>query len=248
MAFDLSSITKGKQPKPPLILLYGVHGIGKSTFGADAPDPVFIQTEDGLTNIDVAKFPLAKSSADVMGALGALYSGEHEFKTCVLDSADWLDNFLTAEINKDYAPADLAYGKNALILHEKWSVLLDGFKALRDDRNMNVVLISHAEIARFDAPDTEAYDRYQPKMNKKSSALVQEWADAVLFCNYRTLIKKEDAGFNKQNVRGISTGERLIHAQETAAYKAKNRYALPPTMPLSWDSFHTAYLAACKQA
>jgi hypothetical protein len=248
MAFDLSSIQKGKQPKPPLILLYGVHGIGKSTFGADAPNPVFIQTEDGLGSLDVAKFPLAKTSADVIEALGTLYSDKHDYKTCVLDSADWLDNFLTDEINKEYSAQDLAYGKNALILHQKWAMLLDGFKALRDDRGMNVILIAHSEIARFDAPDTEAYDRYQPKMNKKSSALVQEWADAVLFCNYQTLIKKEDAGFNKKNVRGISTGERLIHTEETAAYKAKNRYALPPTMKLSWDAFYTAYLAACKQA
>jgi hypothetical protein len=113
---------------------------------------------------------------------------------------------------------------------------------------MNVILIAHSEIARFDAPDTEAYDRYQPKMNKKSSALVQEWADAVLFCNYRTLVKKDDAGFNKQTTRGISTGERLIHTQESATHKAKNRYSLPPTMPLSWAAFYTAYLDACKQA
>ena len=33
-------------------MLYGTHGIGKSTWGAMAPDPIFIQTEDGLAEVD----------------------------------------------------------------------------------------------------------------------------------------------------------------------------------------------------
>jgi hypothetical protein len=69
---------------------------------------------------------------------------------------------------------------------------------------------------------------------------VREWADAVLFANYRTVIKKEDVGFKKEHVRGIGTGERLLYTSEKPAYMAKNRYAFPESLPLSWQAISDA--------
>jgi hypothetical protein len=40
--------------------------------------------------------------------------------------------------------------------------------------------------------------------------------------------------------RGISTGERVLCTQRTAAYDAKNRHDLPAELPLDWQSFATA--------
>ena len=51
----LDNIQTGKENKPPRIMIYGSEGVGKSTFGASAPDAVFIQTEDGLSEIDCKK-------------------------------------------------------------------------------------------------------------------------------------------------------------------------------------------------
>ena len=216
MSFDLTSIKKGKSIHAPRIFLYSTHGIGKSTFAANAPDPVFIQTEDGLGSIDTSSFPLAKTSDDVMKAIGTLYTEEHEYKTVVLDSADWLENMMQQEIDKKYDAKELSFGKGALILADSWRNILGGLNALRNERNMAVIIIGHCEIKRFDSPEVEPYDRYQPKLQSRASALVQEWADAVLFANYRTMVKKDDVGFNKQVTRGITTGERLLYTQETA--------------------------------
>jgi len=240
MAFDLNSIKKGKTIHAPRIFLYSTHGIGKSTFAANAPEPIFICTEDGLGSISTSSFPLAKSSADVMAAIKTLYAEEHPYKTVVLDSADWLENILQREIETKYDAKELAYGKGSLILADKWREILDGFNALRNDKNMVVILIGHCEIKRFDSPEVEPYDRYQPKLQGRASALLQEWADAVLFANYRTLIKKDDVGFNKSVSRGITTGERLLYTAETPAYLAKNRYSLPPSLPLDWNAFASA--------
>ena len=240
MAFDLNAIRKGKSIHAPRIFLYATHGIGKSTFASQAPDPIFICTEDGLGSIDTSSFPLAKSTADVMSAISALYTQDHEYKTVVLDSADWLENIIQKEIEAKHDAKELAYGKGAMILADRWREVLEGFNALRNDRNMAVILIGHCEIKRFDSPEVEPYDRYQPKLQARASALVQEWADAVLFANYRTLVKKDDVGFNKQVARGISTGERLLYTAETPAYLAKNRYGLPATRPLSWEAFAAA--------
>jgi len=240
MAFNLASISRGKQIKPPRVFLYGVHGIGKSTFGNKAPDSIFIPTEDGLGSLDCAAFPIAKSTNDVFEAITSLYSDEHDFKNVVLDSTDWLENIILAEMDREYDSKELSYGKGSVILAEKWRGILEGFNALRNERNMGVIFLGHNEIRRFDSPETEPYDRYQPKMTKQSSALVQEWADCVFFTNYKTLIKKEEVGFDKKVARGITTGERLIYTSETPAFYAKNRYELPHTLPLSWDSFAQA--------
>lgn len=240
MAFDLSSIKRGKAVSAPRIFLYATHGIGKSTFASLAPNPIFIQTEDGLGSIDTARFPLATSSAEVMSAIETLYTQDHEFNTVVLDSADWYEQILQREIEASHDAKDLAFGKGAVILAERWKLLLDGLNALRNDKGMAVIILGHCEIKRFDSPEVESFDRYQPKLQNRASALVQEWADAVLFANYRTIVRKEDVGFNKSVAKGITTGERLLYTQETPAFLAKNRYSLPAQLALDWGQFSAA--------
>lgn len=240
MAFDLQSIKRNKNIAAPRLLVYGVEGIGKSTFAAGAPAPVFIPTEDGLGSLQVDHFPVATKVSDVLDALSSLYDGGHNFKTCVIDSLDWLETLIWRDIEEKYDAKDLAYGKGAMIAADKWREVLDGLTALRNDQGMIVILIAHCEIKRFDSPETEPFDRYQPKLQSRSSALLREWVDAVLFANYKTIVKKDDVGFNKTVARGISTGERLLFTSERPAYMAKNRYALPESIALSWEAFESA--------
>jgi len=244
MAFNLGSVKKGKNLRPPRIFLYSTHGIGKSTFASQAPNPIFICAEDGLDALDVAHFPIATSSVDVMEMLQTLYVDDHEYETVVLDTADWLENVLIKEIESEHDAKELAYGRSSMFLADKWRDILEGFNALRNDKNMTVILIGHSEIKRFDSPEVDSYDRYQPKLSTRSSALVQEWADCVLFANYKTVVKKEDLGFNKERGRAISNGERLIFTQEKPAYLAKNRYSLPDSCKLEWQSFSDAMAKA----
>lgn len=240
MAFDLKSIRKNDAMAAPRIMVYGVEGIGKSTFGAGSPNPIYILTEDGLGSLKVDHFPLATSSQDVMDAIATLYKENNAFETVVIDSLDWLEAIIQREIEQKYDAKDLAYGKGSLIAAEKWREILDGLNALRNDKGMAVILIAHTTIKRFDSPEVEPYDRYQPKLQERSNAVVREWADAVLFANYKTIVKKDDVGFNQTNNRGISTGERLLFTSERPAYMAKNRYNMPESIPLSWDAFAEA--------
>lgn len=240
MAFDLKSIRKNDAMAAPRIMVYGVEGIGKSTFGAGAPNPIYILTEDGLGSLNVDHFPLATSFQDVMDAIASLYKENHAFETVVIDSLDWLEAIIQREIELKYDAKDLAYGKGSLIAAERWREILDGLNALRNDKGMAVILIAHTTIKRFDSPEVEPYDRYQPKLQERSNAVVREWADAVLFANYKTIVKKDDVGFNQTNNRGISTGERLLFTSERPAYMAKNRYNMPESIPLSWDAFAEA--------
>lgn len=240
MAFNLKSIQKNTSIAAPRIMLYGVEGIGKTTFASQSPNPIFILTEDGLGSLQVDHFPLATKASDVLDAIGSLVTEKHEFGTVVLDSVDWLDNMIWSDVEAKHDAKDLAYGKGAMIVAERWREVLAGLNALRNDKNMVVILIAHTQIKRFDSPEVEPYDRYQPKLQERSNAILREWADAVLFANYKTVVKKDDVGFNKTNNRGFSTGERLLFTSEKPAYMAKNRYGLPDSLPMSWESFAQA--------
>ena len=119
MAFDLKSIRKNDAMAAPRIMVYGVEGIGKSTFGAGAPNPIYILTEDGLGSLKVDHFPLATSFQDVMDAIATLYKENNAFETVVIDSLDWLEAIIQREIEQKYDAKDLAYGKGSLIAAEK---------------------------------------------------------------------------------------------------------------------------------
>jgi hypothetical protein len=243
MAISLSQLTRASAPKPPRILIHGVAGVGKTTFAAGASHPVFIQTEDGLGTIDANHFPIARSFEEVIECLVTLYSEPHDFKTAVVDSADWLEPLIWAKTCKEYGWKDLeapGYGKGYLATMEFWRQYLDGLNALRDERGMTIVQIAHTDIKRFDSPEHEPYDRYVIKLHARAAALLQEHADIVLFANYRISTVKADVGFNKKVNRALGSGERVIHTAERPAFLAKNRYGLPDTLPLDWSAFAQA--------
>jgi hypothetical protein len=243
MAISLASLNRTTAPKPPRILIHGVHGVGKTTFAAGAPDPVFVLTEEGLGTLEVSHFPLARTFDEVMQALAALYTEEHAFRTLVVDSVDWLEPLIHARVCKDQGWSsieDAGYGKGYVHALDHWRQYIEGLNALRDDKGMTVVQIAHTDIKRFDSPESEPYDRYVIKLHTKASALLQEHSDIVLFANYRISTIKSDVGFNKKVTRALGSGERLLHTAERPAFLAKNRYALPDTLEMFWAALAEA--------
>lgn len=237
MANLLKQVQRGVQPAPRRALLYGTHGIGKSTFGSMADRPIFIQTEDGLGGIDCERFPLATSYGDVVSALSALYAEPHEYRSVVVDSLDWLERLIWAKVCQDRGVEsieDIGYAKGYVFALTSWREVLAGLDALRSERGMGVILIAHAQIEKFANPETDTYDRYSPRLHKQASALAQEWCDEVLFATYSIHTKATDEGFGRKRVQGIGTGERIIRTTERPAHVAKNRLGLPEQIPLDW--------------
>lgn len=230
-------LVTGKQELPPRICIYGTHGIGKSTVASQFPRPIFISTEDGIDGLDVTSFPKAKHINEVVENIKTLIKEEHNFKTVVLDSVDWLvEPLIVEDVEATHDEKELAYGKGQMLVAESFREILQGMDALRRKRDMNVVLIAHANIVKFDSPMTESYDRYQPKLPNRCNALLQEWVDVLGFAAFRVIIRKEDAGFNKKTAKGITTGERELHLVEKPAYLAKNRYACPDDIEMTFDN------------
>jgi len=246
----LNSIQSGKQPMPPRIEVYGQEGIGKSTFGASAPKAIFIPTEDGQSEIDCHRFPLAKNFSDVIGSLQALQQETHDFQTVVIDSSDWLERLIFDEVCREYGvrsieKADYARGYTHALTH--WRKVIQLLDNLRSSKGMACILIAHCCVEKFDDPETAAYDRYTPRLHKHANALISEWVDAVLFATRRFRTQKEDAGFGRERTFaapvGTDGGERIIRTVGGPACVAKNRFNLPAELPLSWEAFMTAMAA-----
>jgi hypothetical protein len=245
----LSRVQRGRTPRPPRLLVYGTEGIGKSTFAAGAPRPVFIQTEDGLDEIDCAKFPLAATYDEVLAALTDLRSQEHDYESIVVDSLDWLERLIwdrvCQESNvKSIEKADGGYAKGYTHALTYWREVIDQLNLLRGQRGMVVVLIAHAKVEKFEDPEASAYDRYSPRLHKHAAALISEWCDAVLFATRKFRTQTEDAGFNRKrtiaHALGKDGGERVLRTVGGPSCIAKNRYGLPGELPLSWAAFVAA--------
>ena len=221
-------------------MLFGTAGVGKSRWASQAPSPVFLQTEEGLGEIDCAKFPLAESYEECLQALSQLYTSEHSYGTLVVDTLDWLERLIWADLCQKREIdniEEVGYGKGYAFALDHWRDFLTGLSALRDTRGMTIVLLAHAKIERFENPETDTYDRYVPRLHKLASGLVQEWCDEVLFASYKVHTKVNDEGFGRKKAKGIGTGERIIRTTERPAHVAKNRLNLPDELPLDWSEY-----------
>ena len=240
----LAQVTKGKLVKPLLVLVYGPDGVGKSTFGAEAPDPIFLGPEAGTDNLDVSRYPEPKTWGDTQSGLKDLATGDHAYKTLVLDSLDWIEPLLFNAIIKDDAKgaktietACGGYGKGYVEAVQRWQDdFISQLNIIRNVRKMNIVLIAHSEVVSFNDPQNQLnYQRYELKLHKKASALFREYVDAVLFGNYEVFIKKDGL-----HTKTFGDGARIFHTERRPGFDAKNRYGLPFTLPLNWQSFADA--------
>lgn len=242
MASILSTATSGRTQEPPRILLYGLEGIGKSTFAAHAPKPIFIQTEDGLGQIECTRLPLCNTLDDVFTYLRAIRDDEHDFQTCVIDSLDWLERLIWARVCADYGVksierADGGYGKGYVHALGYWTQIKDILCEIRAKRHMAIILVAHYKVENIVDPEIGQSIRNSPQIHKLASALWGQWCDAVFFADRR---KTKDAETGKVVAIGADGGERMMYTNGAPGRVAKNRYSLPTELPLSWDAFVAA--------
>lgn len=238
MAISLNSLQRGSAQRPLRCVVYGTHGVGKTSFGAFAPEPIFLRFEDGLGLLDVATFDQIRTYDDLMQAFSELFQGEHQFQTVVLDTLDWLEPIVWAEAcraNNWSSIEDAGYGKGYLAASDIWRSVMEALNDLRTERSMNVIMLAHTEVRRFDAPDSDPYDRYQPKLHKLASAIVQENVDAVFFMTYRVSLMKVDPKDKNSRKRGVGGGQRVIWTEERPSHLAKNRWRMPDQIDLPDD-------------
>lgn len=232
---------------PDRILLVGTEGVGKSTFAASAPSPLFIAAEDGVRHLGVQTFTPGDLD-QVYGLLRELRTTKHEFKTVVVDSVDWLEPIVFRHVCDRNGWADIespGYGKGYVPAMEEWRNVLKELDAVRAC-GLEIILIGHAKVANFANPAGPDYSRYEVGMHKNSSALIKQWVDAILFACYEESVhlnrsaKKDGDAAVLAKGKATFTGRRIIHTERSTAWDAKNRHSLPPILPLSYEDYADA--------
>lgn len=234
-------IETGKKQEPLKVIIYGPEGVGKSSLAAQFPKPVFVDIESGTAQLDVARTPKPSSWSMLRGIVEELTKNTQGFQTLVIDSADWADKLAIDEICAKANKAgieDFGYGKGWQYLADEWKRMLDLLTKLQVTQGMNVVFVAHSWLRKFEQPDEAgAYDRYELKMEKKSAGILKEWACAILFCNYRTIVVDVDG---KKKAQG---GKRVIYSTFHPCWDAKNRHGLEDEQDLDIKSLAPLFAA-----
>lgn len=227
-------ITKGKIKKAQKVVLYGPEGIGKSTFGSKMPDPLFIDTEGSTIHLDVKRFDKPQSWAELLQMVDYVKKNPTICNTLVIDTADWAETLAIKNICSSKGVTgieDFGYGKGYTYLAEEFSKLLNSLTDLTD-LGINVLVLAHAQMRKFEQPDEMgAYDRWELKLQKKTAPLLKEWADAILFANYRTTIITDP----KTKSKKATGGQRMVYTNHHPAWDAKNRWGLQEELPLDGE-------------
>jgi hypothetical protein len=233
----LDKIVKGQRARAQKVVIYAPEGFGKSTIASQFPDPLFLDVEDSTSQMNVAR--LTREDLPTLDAVEEALSDIKKTKPCatlVVDTIDWLEYLIVDALIKGAnsssikAIGDFPHGTGYDKLSTRATVVLSKFDGIIQ-AGIHVLLLAHAKIVKFEPPDgAGAYDTYEMKLGKRVGPLVVEWADMMIFGNYRTQVKEND---KEKKYKGVGGKERLMHCGRTASWRAKNRHGMADTE--KWD-------------
>lgn len=239
-------LKQGAAQIAPRIVLYGIPGIGKSTFASKAPNPVFVPTEDGLSALKhVPQFPVAKTAKEFEDNIDTLINEPHNFNTVIIDTADWLEALICEEILKESKGSCMqtacgGYGAAWGVLKNRFRSILQKLEYFRDNHVMTV-FVAHSSVQKISTPESGEFDQYSLKLNHGTNkspggiaALLTEWADAVFFLTRQN-------GSEKGAAIG---GERILRCVTTMTAECKNRWGMPDFLQgdeITWKNILSYY-------
>lgn len=232
----LDMVITGKRARPVLMVVYGSPGVGKSTFGSTAPNPIFIPTERGLDQIGAARFPQPETFTQFKEMCTTFANTKNNYQTLVVDTADGLEALIFEEICKEAGVPSIEkipYGKGFDAAKTRWRSLLKSFERLSERKN--VLILCHSHIKTVNDPSlSDPYDMHRMKMHDKSAEVLRDFCDNILFACYEITLSKDDQKDKKG--RGLHSGNRILKTSANTGFEAKNRFHLKDEIPLEWAS------------
>lgn len=232
-------IITGKLIKPQKVVVYGPEGIGKSTFASQFSGPLFIDTEDSTAKLDVARFPKPSSWTMLLAQVDYVKKNRCVCKTLVVDTADWAERLCAEHICAKAGLngiEDFGWGKGYTYLEEEFGRLLNSLQEIIEI-GINVVVTAHAEMKKIEQPEEiGGYDHWQLKLEKKTAPLLKEWADILLFANYKTIVVNVDNQGAQKGKNKAQGGKRVMYTSHSPWWDAKNRDGLDPELPFEYKA------------
>ena len=226
-------INKGKIVRPKKVVIYAGEGVGKTTLASKFPDPLFIDTENGTCNMDIARVDKPNTWDELLSIVKEVANSE-VCKTLVIDTVDWAEMLAISNVcekNRVTSIENITYGKGYTFIADRF---VDLFKELDKviESGKHVVLTAHAKTRKFELPEEQGqYDRYEMKLTKQVAPLLKEWSDLLLFCNYKTFVVTTE-----NNTKKAQGGKRVMYTSHNPCWDAKNRFDLPEELELNFAS------------
>lgn len=228
------NIESGIKRRAIKCVIMGCEGIGKSTLAAKFPEPLFIDTENGTSSLDVRRIVCNKSWTDLIEIVNEVIKDPSICKTLVVDTADWAEQLAEEYVcskNRVASIEAIAYGKGYTFVADEFTALL---KLLDKciELGLNTVFTAHAKPRKYELPEEQGqFDRWEMKLSRQVAPLLKEWCDILLFCNYKTYVVTTEN--NRKKAQG---GKRVMYTTHQPTFDAKNRFGLPEELDLDFSS------------
>jgi len=237
-------IASGGGWAPPRLVLYGDEKVGKTSTVAQAPNPLYLGTDDGRRRLGVDGLPIPSTWDEFVGQLEQAVEEAPGlgYGSLVTDTLNGIVELCAEHVCQtqfggkwnDTRHGFLAWGGN-----QGWGAVSEEIRRILPlydqaiDASLWVVLIAHSSTQKVRNPIDGDYDRFAPAMDRRVWARVAQWADVIVRVDYDTTFL-EEAGRR----RAVTDGTRVLRCGATIADSVGCRvgYELPETIPFAWES------------
>lgn len=242
MAFNLQEHTVSSQSvNPPVIMIHGPRGYGKTSTACSFPKPFLVNLEKGTPDgINIPSTPPLNNYETVKDVINALYSQDHDYKTIIFDTVDVMGQMLYDFVCKEHGwenIEDAGYGKGYAYARKEWANFMRGVKLLNEHRGLCIVLLAHTDVGRFDDPQNAAYSQYKVRLSDKDAAIVGDLCDAVIFQNQLVKVEEKEIGGNKAK----ASDQIWAFCQPKPSFVAKNSLGMPDRFIVPIDDPYSAF-------
>lgn len=193
---------------------------GKSTFCANFPNALFLATEPGLKALEAYEIPI-KNWLDFLEACKAIKTGEHQFKTIVIDTVTNLSSMCA-----DYVCENLGVRHASEKAHgAAWGQISSEFqRALVKLINLpyGIIFVSHVKTKEIDTR-TGKKSKVISDIGGRSLQIAMGMCDLMLYGDFE---------YEKDG-----SESRVLRTRPSQNYDAGGRYAnlLPDPCPFDYD-------------
>lgn len=234
-SFLPQKITKASTTSRIRAFVFGETKIGKSTWASQWPKPLFLATEPTLSHLDRYEVEI-KSWGDFLRAGAAIVQEEHEFETIVVDTIDALYALCAQDIcqkeDADYEGDIGSMGKGWWMVNRQLTEKIRKLAQLP----YNLILISHTTQKEVTTVRGK-YTQWTSNLPPKTKTALYSLCDLVLLATVETMIAEK--GPEEQ---------RVLKSGKSVNYETGSRFAIPDTLPLSYEALRNALNGNVEQA